>query len=291
LVEECRRHLFSGAREQVNTLAATLSSSPTVQTVTFNYPLRQITEGAVIEVDLELMLVLATNVTNNSATVLRGQLGSASASHSSDAVVTVNPKFPRFGIFSAINEELGALSSEGLFQVKTVDLTYNPAIDGYDMTSVTDLLDIYSVRYSIPGPNLRWPEIRSYQLKRNMPTTDFASGIALVLDEGGYPGRTVRVSYLAPFSPLTALTDNVVTTSGLHTEAHDIPPLGAAARLVMPRDVKRGFTETQGDTRRAEEVPPGASMASGRGLLALRDRRVQQEIARLRRFFPARLVI
>lgn len=287
LIQETRRHVFSGSREQVNTLAVGIGSS--VNSLTTNYALRQITEGSLIEIDLELMLVLAADTTSNLLTVLRAQFGTAAGSHLDDAVITVNPKFSRFAIFQAINEELAALSAEGLFQMVEDDLTYNPSIMGYDLAS--SVLDIYSVRYSLPGPEKSWPEITKYDLARNMPSSDFSTGNALILYEGGYSGRTVRVAYKAPFTQLSGVTDVVTTVSGLNVEALDILPLGAAARLVAPRDVKRAFTENQGDTRRSDEVPAGASMASARGLLAMRDRRVQQEIARLKRYFPPRLSV
>jgi len=288
-INETQRLIYGGGafREQFNTLSEHHSAGQTAMIMT--YALRGITVGSLLEVGTELMLVQSTDETNQEAVVLRGQLGSTATTHEANDVVTVNPKFPRFSIFKAINEELGALSAEGLFRVRTVDLTYNAAVDGYDLTSVTDLLDVYSVRYQVPGPSLRWPAIKAWKLDRNMPTTDFASGIALILDDGGYPGRTVRVSYFAPFTQLSTTSDDIATVSGLHTEAHDILPLGAAARLTMTREVKRGFTEAQGDTRRADEVPVGTSMASGRGLMQLRDRRVQQEVARLRRFYPPHL--
>jgi len=288
MLQEARRHVFSGSREQINVLAANVSSNAT--SLQFTYDLKAINDGAIVEIDLEQFIVLSTDAATKTAVVIPAQYGTTTAAHTSGTMVTVNPKFSRFGLFTALNQELAALSSEGLFQVKTVDLTFNPAIDGYDMTSVTNLLDIYSVSYAVPGPSKLWPRIKNYRLQRNASTTDFASGTALILYDGGFPGRTVRVLYRAPFTALTALTDDVATVAGLHVEAHDIPPLGAAAKLVAPRDVKRGVTEQQGDTRRADEVPPGTSMASARGLLQIRDRRVQQEVARLKRFFPPSMV-
>jgi hypothetical protein len=114
-----------------------------------------------------------------------------------------------------------------------------------------------------------------------MATTDFASGGALVIYEGGYPGQAIRVRYRAPFGSLTALDDDVLADTGLPATAHDLPPLGAAVRLVAGREVKRNFTEAQGEPRRAEEVPPTATLQSSRELLRIRQQRIVAEQSRL----------
>jgi hypothetical protein len=55
------------------------------------------------------------------------------------------------------------------------------------------------------------------------------------------------------------------------------------------REVKRNFIESQGDTRRADEVPSGAMNASVTNLLRLRRDRIQAEAARLNRQYPTRI--
>ena len=65
--------------------------------------------------------------------------------------------------------------------------------------------------------------------------------------------------------------------------------VGAQIRLMAGREVKRNFTESQGDTRRAEEVPAGAVGNSITNLLRLRRDRIQAEAARLARQYPLRI--
>jgi len=62
--------------------------------------------------------------------------------------------------------------------------------------------------------------------------------------------------------------------------------LGAQIRLMSPREIKRNFTESQGDTRRADEVPAGSVAGSVSNLLRLRRDRIQAEAARLARAYP-----
>ena len=52
------------------------------------------------------------------------------------------------------------------------------------------------------------------------------------------------------------------------------------------REIKRNFTESQGDTRRAGEVAPGAVMQSSRNLQILRQQRITAESARLDALYP-----
>ena len=77
-----------------------------------------------------------------------------------------------------------------------------------------------------------------------------------------------------------------LSTTGLQASAYDLPPLGAAIRLMSGREIKRNFTETQGDSRRATEVPAGAVQQSSTGLKLLRAQRIVAECARLNSLYP-----
>lgn len=286
LVEATRRHLFSGQNEELNRLAGAVTNVATTMTMT--YDLGGIQKGMIIAIDLEEIQVWETS--GKIITVCsRGVNGSTAASHADLATVTVKPKFSQFRILSAINTDLSDLSApdNGLFRIKNVTLTFSPVIQGYDMTSVTsDLLGVLDVRYSMVGPEKSWPRVEKWSLLRNMSTAEFTSGTALVLYDGGFPGRSVRVTYKAPYSSFTQLSDDVVSVSGLQASAADIPPLGAAMRLVAPRDVKRAFSEHQGEPRRADEVPVGSATSSMRGLMMLRGARITSERSRLVAQYP-----
>jgi hypothetical protein len=55
---------------------------------------------------------------------------------------------------------------------------------------------------------------------------------------------------------------------------------------MAPREIKRNFVESQGDTRRPEEVVSGAITNSVSNLKALRRDRIIAEAARLARAYP-----
>ena len=289
-VDRARSYLTSGSVPERNTLANPYTAGAT--SLTFTYDLGGITKGTRLHIGLNTFYVWDVNTTTKTATVSGGQEGTTDANASSGAVVWVRPKFTDYELLTAINEELGALSSpqNGLFQVKTFDLTYNSAIQGYDLSGVTDLQSVYLVRYDTPGPENDWPIIPAHLVRvdRSQLTSDFPSGSGLQIMDGGYAGFDVRLVYKAPFSTLAALTTDTSTT-GVSAQAADIPPLGAAIRLMAGREIKRNFTETQPDTRRATEVPPGAVANSAGPLRALYMQRIAQEAARLSSLYPPRV--
>lgn len=287
LIEKTRRHLFSGNREELNSLSADITVGAVSLATT--YPLGGIAAGAVLEIGTELLYVWAVNTTAVTATVKRAHLGSTAAAHTAGDVIKVNPKFPDFSIFDALNDEILDLSSpqNGLYQMAAISITYNPTYRGYDLAGVTDLLDVYEVRYESTGPERYWPLIDAWEVSRSMATAEFASGTVLLLSQGADSGMALRVRYKAPFTTLASASTNL-TTTGLATTMYDIPPLGAAARLVAPREVKGGFSEHQGEPRRATEVPPGTNLRSAQALLGLRDRRISAERARLHQLYPPR---
>lgn len=288
LIDATLDFLQGGTDETINTLAASPDSDDT--TLTLTYELAGIVPGTMIGVGLEVMRVMDTNTTAKTATVLRGQRGSTAAAHTTGDVVQVSPRFSRWSVFRALNDDLDALSGVGLYQMKTVDLTYSPSVMGYDLTSVTSLESIYSVRYKVPGSEKEWPLLRpsEYRFDRNASTSDFASGFSLVLYQPAYPGNTVRVAYKAPFVRMTAGTDDVQTVAGLPATANDIPPLGAAIKLQAGHESARVANEFQPDTRRPDEVPVGANLQASSGWSRLRSQRIDDEMRRQSRRYPMR---
>ena len=230
-IDETKNLLLTDYVEEYDTLGTLLNDSET--TVNFTHDTAGIVAGSIIEIGTELMYVFSMNASTNNATVQRGFRGTTAASHSSGDLVTVNPKFPAQLVLNAINDELADLSSpqNGLYQMKTVELTFNAAQDGYNLTGVTDdILSIYQVTYSDVGAEASEPVISSWTLRRDRNTSSFASGYALVLHDDGWPGQTVRVQYKTGFAALSA-TSTALSTVGLHSEGYDLPALGAALRL------------------------------------------------------------
>ena len=285
LIDRVSGELLAGTVEERNKLASGIDASAT--SITLTYSLQGVREGGVFEIGQELFYVWTTNSTSKTAVVERGFGGTTASTHDAGAIVTVNPRFPRHRVLNQLNADLADLSSpmNGLFQMKTLDVNYNGSDRMVNLTDTTDIIDLYDVRLRYLSDD--YPVIRSVRLLRDMPTSDFASGNVLVFDSPVRAG-SVRVIYKAPYGQFSAESDTVASVGGTDT-LDDLLAIGAQMRLVAPREVKRNFTESQGDTRRAEEVPSGAVANSMIQLQRLRRDRIQAEAARLNRQHPIRI--
>jgi len=283
VIDRTLRQLLSGTVEARNKLASTINSSAT--TVTTTYALESLRAGQVFEIESEMFYIWEADTTSKTVTVQRGYNGTTAAAHTSGAMITASPRFPRAQVLEAINDELMDLSSpmNGLFQVKTLDYTYNGTDRMINLTGVTSMIDLLGV--SVRYLNDDYPVARKVKLVRDLPTDDFASGFAIKFDQNVYPGR-LRIVYKAAYSGTTSESTDINTTCGVQESITDIVTIGTQIRLMAPREIKRNFTESQGDTRRAEEVGPGAVTASISNMKQLRKDRITAEAARLARAYP-----
>lgn len=285
LIDRVASELLAGTVEERNKVATGFDASAT--TVTFTYPLNGLREGSMFEIGSEQFYVWTTNSSAKSAVVQRGFNGTTAAAHSADDIATVNPRFPRTTVLNQLNADLADLSTplNGLFQVKTVDISYNGSDRMVNITGATDIQNLIDVRYRYLADD--YPIIRDVRLLSDMPTSDFASGFALAFDSYVRSG-TIRVVYRAPYGTFSSEATTVASVGGSDS-IDDLLVLGAQIRLVAGREVKRNFTESQGDTRRAEEVPSGSVSNSMLQLQRLRRDRVMAEAARLNRQYPLRI--
>lgn len=283
IINRTQRQLLSGVVEERNKISGNLTTTAT--TVTFTYELAGVRNGSVIEIGSEQMYVWSVTDATKTATVERAFNGTTAAAHTSGAIVTVNPRFPRNQVLEAVNDELADLASpmHGLFQVKVLDLTYNGSDRQVNLPAVATVIDLLEVRSRYKSDD--YQQVRAVKLLRDMPTKDFGSGMALQLDQDIRQGD-LRITYKAPFTKATVESDSIQTICGYPESAEDILVIGSQIRLMTPREVKRNFTESQGDTRRSDEVPPGAVGNSITNLLRMRRDRITAEAAKLTRQYP-----
>jgi hypothetical protein len=281
ILAEVRRYLSEppGLRNKIDSHTGTVMS--------FQYPLKNIQSGARIAAGLQTFYVWDTNEGTQSADVEAIQ--GPSTTVASGTTVRVSPRNTDFDLLAAANDTLTALSSRGLYQVKAVELPYSYTTVGYDIPGATDIDSIYEVLQAQPGPYKDWTRIHPTKLRldRTADLTDFPSGQALNVWETGSQGYNLRIIYKAPFGQLTNLTDDVPSVAGLPATAVDLVALGAAINVMAGREVARNDTSVQPDTRRGAEVPAGAVANSVNGLRVLFQQRLQDEVARLARKYPA----
>lgn len=283
LLDRVQRQLLSGVVEERNKLATAVDADDTSFVLT--YELGGLRAGTVFEIDSELCYVWEAVSGSKTLTVERGYGGTTAASHSIGAVTTVNPRFPRQQMLEALNADIDDLSSpvNGLFRVVTQNVTYNGSDRQVDLTSATNVIDLIDVRVRYKADD--YPFIRGVRLQRNLPTSDFPSGFALVFDEDCVAGE-LRVRYRSPFVRAASTSSNIQTICFVPETMEDILEMGVIVRMMASREIRRNFTEAQGDTRRAEEVPPGAVRDSLTNILRLRRDRILAEKAKLTRQYP-----
>jgi hypothetical protein len=173
LIDRVNSELLAGTVEERNKLALAVDASAT--TITFTYDLGPLRDNTVFQIGTELMYVWEANSTAKTAEVERGYGGTTAASHAIGDVVIHNPRFPRHMVLNQLNAELGDLSSpmNGLFQIKTLDVSYNGSDRMVNLAGVTDMIDLYDVRYRYLSDD--YPIVRNVRLLRDMPTSDFGS--------------------------------------------------------------------------------------------------------------------
>lgn len=283
VVDRTLRQLMSGSVEERNKIVSAITATAT--SVSLQYELAGIRPGGVIQIDNELMYVWEVTSGSKSIVIERGWNGTTAAAHAANAIVTVDPKFPRAQILEAINAELDDLSSpvNGLFQIKSLELNYNGTAAMVNLPTTDKIIDIVSVSIRYLADD--YPKIRRCRLIRDLPNDDFNSGYAIRLDEEVRAGRMVVV-YKAPFTSVTTEAQNLQNIAGVPASCEDILMMGAQIRLISPREMKRNFTETQGDTRRADEVPSGSVAGSVNQIIRMRRDRIVSESAKLKRQYP-----
>lgn len=283
LLDRVNRQLLSGTIEERNKLSATVDSDDT--SFVMSYDLAGLRAGTVFEIDSELVYIWEAVSGSKTLTVERGYMGTTAASHTAGAVITLNPRFPKAQMLEALNQDIDDLSSplNGLFRVVTASIDYNGSDRQTDLTGATSVIDLIDVRLRYLDSD--YPVIRATRLQRDLPTADFPSGFAIVFDESVMAG-SLRVRYKAPFSRVSALTDSLQSVANVSTTMEDILELGVMSRVLSVREVKRNFIESQGDTRRSDEVGAGAMRDSFSNILRLRRDRIIAEAAKLARQYP-----
>lgn len=308
-VESARSYLMTGLVDNINALTVAYTAGGTgAVTLNMTAPLTGIGPNTRISIGTNTFYIIATNSTAGTVTAYAGMEGTTDQNAALGALVRIGPRFTDAEVVAAINADLLDLSSptNGLFQVATVAFLTSDATVGYDMVGVTDLIDIIEVRSHNTTSTYKdygLVDKVSWRLNRNADVADFPSGMSLQLVNPGASvtnsswGTTllglgnvigVRVLYRKGFTQLANITD-AQSLTGLPATAYDIPPMGAAMRLIVPREIRRNFTEAQGDTRRAGEVMAGAVANSYRPLAALRQQRILAEATRLQSAYPVRI--
>lgn len=278
LLEE---HLERGERRELDQLNGAVTD--TASTVTLTHNATGVKPQTRIEVGNELMHVWS--VADQVATVARGHGGSAAAPHLANALVRVNPRFPRQVLAETLRREVRSWPNTlyapvvGEFSV----LSSTEAIDLDGLAETDEVVRVLRVqRRHRDTTDGSWPTVTGH-LERSQNLTDFASGWALRFPGSFDSATDVRVALGLAFrvpADLDWAAD--LGTSWLLTPGLvDAALFGVAAMLLPTEEIARADQWNQARPRKGEDVPPGFPLQLGGALRQQRDLLLKAEAERL----------
>jgi hypothetical protein len=268
----------------------TLTSPSTAPTILSLGDTSNVGKG-VLEIDEELMWVDSFDRVSNTATVSpygRGYLGTVAATHAADAKVTISPIFPRYVIKKAINDTIRAMGAS-LTSVKQTTFTFNAAINTYEFENLA-IENILTMSWQDTGPSKEWIRIRRWDFDPLADVSTWGSNSQTVtIYDWITPGRTVKVMYATPPTPMENDTDVFATVTGYPEAARDIVILGTSYRLLAYLDPARaGQISPQADETDGKR-PYGASASATKQLFALYSQRLNEEVKTQQNQYPPRI--
>ena len=282
-------HLRGGDASHRNTLGGDLSDT-TGTSVSLNYDFKSIAPGSRVSIDLEDMHVFEANAASKTLVVERGAYATTATTHLEGDVMELGSRHSPAEVLRAANDVLKELEGLGLYAVDTVELVYDSIIYGYDLAGIDGLLYVIDVEaQDTIGDRYELLDITQWRMAQLAETDDFPTGNALLLHSSvDVPsGYALRVKVAKAFTPLTSLSQDVETVTGLHSS--DVLALGTALSLQSNMPMLRNSIDRQGDPRRAAEVPVGSTLSAPNRLAARYDDRVNQERRILEMKHPSRL--
>jgi hypothetical protein len=294
-VEKTRQLLGTSTVETVNRLQQPFT--PGDQTLVMERAVDQVNVGQVICVGLNAFLVWSVEAGAKTIEVESSWAGSPEVAIPAGQIARMKPTIYTHSILDAINDALMEMSSPslGVHGVSSIDLDYSNSNTVYDLSDTDNLIRVLHVVYGDPNDEQTvWGRLapNQWDLVKQDPTFDKPGGTYLrvfPMDNGPlWPDsgdQVLRVVYARGVNTLDFL-ESEVTATGLPETAWDIPPLGAAARLAFPMEYRRNLMQSQPDTRRSDETPPGALLGGARTLRAMFEDRCAQESSRFLQAHP-----
>jgi hypothetical protein len=274
----------------LKTAVTTLTSPSTAPTILSLGDTSNVGKG-ILEIDEELMWVDSFDRVSNTATVSpygRGYLGTPASTHAAEVKVSISPIFPRYVVKKAINDTIRAMGAS-LLSVKQTTFPFNAAVNTYEFEDL-NIENILTMSWQDTGPSKEWIRIRRWDFDPFADVTTWgANSQTVTIYDFITPGRTVKVMYATPPTPMVNTSDVFTTTTGFSESARDIVILGASYRLLAYLDPARaGQISPQADETDGKR-PYGASASATKQLFALYSQRLNEEVKTQQNQYPPRI--
>ena len=237
--------------------------------------------GQILSVGLNTFYVLTVNPLGTEIGVMQiGQYGNVAMP--AETVVRVRPSITTADVFDRLRTEIAGMSSpmNGLFAVRSEDFPMDWVDGTYSMSSTTldSAMAVLAVRYQETGRDV-WHEVNGWEWQAD-------TGVVKVIRPVSAAG--IRIIAALPFSSPSDLNSDLGDI-GLAESMRDIPVLGALSHYALSLEARRTKPTSQGDPRRASEVPMTAGTSLSREYARQRAMRVTEEAARLARLYGYRM--
>jgi hypothetical protein len=233
--------------------------------------------GALVEVNQEIMLVTAANTSTRTLTVSRGYAGTTAATHADSDNLYINPTFPRKSVFDAVADNIVRLYPT-LYNVTTTDVV---ASSTYAEVPASTVEVLTSYVQNASGEQYTSAGI---ELLRDFPPSTTNTAVQFYNTSNG---KTVHLVVKRKFVRPTAETDDLATTCLISDEYEQIVMVGAVADIVGATDIDATTQEFITEKLAAENYPVGSGERLRNALLRLRSLLIDEARGNLRSLYPA----
>lgn len=272
LVAQVRSMLFGALGTDMNLLDG--AYDPSDNRIRFKYAKRSLAVGATLSVGLNTFYVLEVASTGLEALILPRYDGGPDVAVPDGTPVYIKPRMTAWAGFRELQSEARSLSSplNGLYWPKVLAGPVDWSNGVYPLPDdFGDPIRLVRSRYKFSGETAyATMGDTEFQVERRAVRANATSPAAI----------SVEFTFAMPFDiPLDL--DTELDTLGINNAYADIMAMGAAATLVRAFEGRRVQPNSQGDTRRSEEVSVGSSSALARQWRAEQKMAIDQEYARL----------
>lgn len=240
-------------------VTTTTQSSVVIGSFTIPEDEAMLRQGSLMEFKQELMRVISYDSGTQTATVQRSEYGTVASTYPTPQLINLNPPYPRAAVFEAVADNI---------------IQLYPSLFTIRMSSLSQVSERV---YTLPDPlatDVRsiWPMDNGYgpidihgQIVEHHPD---AGGRALITNR--YISSDVWLRYARRMDKATDETD-ILSDLGVDERWVNIIMAGAAADLMVGRDIPAAHTEWVKNVLEAENVKVGTRMSVAGGLRQYRN--------------------
>lgn len=281
---------YTRNQEQITWLASPMLASDTTFTVDTGTA-KAVSRG-LVQIDNELILVTSYDTSNGLVTVAagtngRGRENTTAATHSTNAIVTMDPDYPQQRITEAINDTIQSTYPD-LYLMEEYEFPKVAARYEYPMPA--DSEDVLRVTFDTIGPSRVWPPSQAWRYNPQASTDPIdgsPTGKSLQIMDFIVPGRQIRTVYTKKPGVFTDDSQDYETVIGYPERTADMIQYGAVARLLSGVESARLQQKSVESTERAPLVPTGAASNASQYFWNMYQKRLNEEVDRLHQLFPS----